>query len=370
MATRLNPEEEAEIHGDVLEEVLSHVSSVDLVSASHVSKRWRGSVSSSLRHNNPPKPWLLLHTQSTRSPHATVSYAYDPRSNVWITIRRPSIEYVSSLRSSAANFLYMLSPSSFSFSLDPLHSDWCAVDPPRVWRQDPVVARVGDSVVVAGGACYFELDPLAVEIYDLRARAWCTCESMPPNLKDSAASQWLSYAATNEKLIVVEKQTGLTHWLDPDTKSWSGPIVLNPSQPVRSYHIGCSGGRLIVIGICPIENAETVKVWRIGENDFSFEEIGEMPEEFVTGLKSSWEEITIDIRVAGNLVYAYNSSEAEELVACELVGGGRCRWWKVRNVVAREGLISKTSVFACSEVGIGELQRAMTMKKWRFEVVQ
>lgn len=367
MGMRLN-QEEAEIHGDVLEAVLSHVPAVDLVSASHVSKWWRSAVSSSLRHHNPPKPWLIIYTQSDRPPHATAAHAYDPRSNVWISIRRPSIEYVSSIRSSGANFLYMLSPSTFSFSLDPLHSDWCAVAPPSVWRQDPVVARVGDAIVVAGGACYFEDDPLAVEIYDLRARVWCTCESMPLNLKDSAASQWLSCAATNGKLIVVHKQTGLTHWFDPETKSWSGPFVMNPSQPVRSYHIGCSGGRLIVIGICPTENAETVKVWRIGENDFSFKEIGEIPEEFVSGLKSSYGEISIDIRVAGNLVYVYNSSEAEELVACELVGAVACRWWRVGNVVAREGMISKTSVFACSEVGIGELQSVMTTKKWRFEV--
>lgn len=368
METRLN--EEAEIHGDVLEAVLSHVPSVDLVSASHVSSCWRGAVSSSLRHHNPPKPWLLLHTQSTRSPHATTSHAYDPRSGVWINIRRPPIEFVSALRSSAANFLYMLSPSSFAFSLDPLHSDWCTVAPPRVWRQDPVVARVGDAVVVAGGACYFEDDPLAVEIYDLRARAWCTCDSMPPALKDSASSPWLSAAATNEKLVVVEKQTGLTHWFHPETRSWSGPFVLSPSQPVRSYHIGCSGSRLILIGIIPVEQGETVKIWRVLEDDFSFEEIGEMPGDFVSGLRNSFGDLSIDVRAAGGFVYVYSSSEAEEVVACELKDGGGCRWWKAANVVARGGMISKTAVFSCCEVGIDELQRAMTKKKWRFEVAE
>lgn len=370
MATRRNEEEEAEIHGDVLEAILSHVPSVDLVSASHVSKWWRGAVASSLRHNNPPKPWLILHTQSTRHPHATAAYAYDARSDVWIRIRRPSIEYVAVLRSSAANCLYMLSPSSFAFSVDPLHSDWCAVSPPRVWRQDPIVAKVGGAVVVAGGACYFEEDELAVEIYDLQQRDWRRCESMPPTMKDSAASTWLSAAATDEKLFLVDKQNGLTHWFDLENESWSGPFVLNPSQPVRSFRIGCSGGGLILTGICPIENDETIKLWRIGETDFNLEEIGEMPEEFVSGLKNDSEDFSIDIRAAGSLVYVYNPSAAEEVVACELTAGGGCRWWKVRNVVARDGMITMTSSITCAEVGIGELQRAMTAKSWRFEVVQ
>nr|QNT17567.1 Kelch repeat F-box 3 protein [Salvia miltiorrhiza] len=372
MATRLNQEEEAEIHGDVLETVLSHVPSVDLVSASHVSKWWRGAVSSSLRHQNPPKPWLILHTQSTRPPHATAAHAYDPRSDVWIRIRRPPIEYVAALHSSsAASLLYMLSPSAFAFSTDPLHSDWTIASPPRVWRMDPIVARVGGAVVVAGGACYFEDDPLAVEIYDLRTRAWRAGESMPPTLKDSAAAAWLSAAATVEKLLLVEKQTGLTHWFDPISNSWSGPIVLKPSQPVRSCHVSFSSSSgLIMIGICPIENKETVKLWRIGENDFSFEEIGEMPEECVAGLKSDSVDFSIDVRVASNLVYVYNSPAAEEVVACEITtGGGGCRWWKVRNVVARDGMILNTSVFTCAEVGIGDLQRAITAKSWQFEVV-
>lgn len=371
MATRRSEEAEAEIHGDVLEAILSHVTSVDLVSASHVSKWWRGAVSSSLRHSNPPKPWLILHAQSTRHPRATAAYAYDARSDVWIRILRPSIECAAAvLRSSSAGCLYTLSPSGFAFSVDPLHSEWRAVSPPRVWRQDPVVAAVGGAVVVAGGGCYFEDDELAVEIYDLRQRAWRRCESMPPTMKDSAASTWLSAAATAEKLYLVDKQTGLTHWFDPETDSWSDPIALNPNQPVRSFHIGSSTGGLIVTGICPIENEETIKLWRIGETDFSMEEIGEMPEEFVAGLKNDSEDFSIDIRSEGSLVYVYNPSAAEVVVACELTAGGGCRWWTATNPMARDGMIAMTSSFTCAEVGIGELQRAMKAKSCRFEVIQ
>ncbi|KAL0408596.1 UNVERIFIED_CONTAM: F-box/kelch-repeat protein [Sesamum radiatum] len=122
--------EEVEIHGDVLETILSHVPLLHLVSACRVSKWWRYAVSSSLHHHNPPKPWLILHTQATRFPHATAAHAYDPRSPLWIKISQPSIDYVSALKSSNSNFLYMLSPSKFSFSLDPLNCNWRTVDPP------------------------------------------------------------------------------------------------------------------------------------------------------------------------------------------------------------------------------------------------
>ncbi|KAG8383189.1 hypothetical protein BUALT_Bualt05G0158700 [Buddleja alternifolia] len=361
--------EEATIHGDVLETILSHVPLIDLVSASHVSKSWRHAVSSSLRHLNPPKPWLSLHTQSTRHPYATTTHAYDPRSNTWIKISRPLIDYASALKSSDSNFLYMLSPSKFSFSFDPLNSNWCHVSPPSVWRTDPIVARVGDAVVIAGGACDFEDDPLAVEIYDLNARAWSTCESMPADLKDSAAAAWLSIATTAEKLVVADKHSGVTHWFDPVTKSWSDPFVLDPNQTLSSYNIGFSNNSLILIGFCRNENIDRVKIWRFCDEDYNlFEEIGEMPLDYVIKLKSKcFGNFCIDTRVAGNIVYVYNTWEAEEVVACELVAGGGCRWWGVSNVVAREGMIVDRLVFSCSDVGIKELRRAMAVKNWRFE---
>ncbi|KAL0327273.1 UNVERIFIED_CONTAM: F-box/kelch-repeat protein [Sesamum angustifolium] len=362
--------EEVEIHGDVLETILSHVPLLHLVSASRVSKWWRYAVSSSLHYHNPPKPWLILHTQATRFPHATAAHAYDPRSGLWIKISQPSIDYVSALKSSNSSFLYMLSPSKFSFSLDPLNCNWRSVDPPLVWRTDPIVARVGDSVIIAGGACDFEDDPLAVEIYNLKTRAWCTGQSMPRNLKDSAASPWLSIATTTEKLVVADKQSGVTYWFDPETKSWSEPFVLDPCQPISSYHIGCSNNSLILVGVCRIEQAERVKVWRVDGEGLSCKEIGEMPQELVARLKSkSYENSPIDIRVTGNIVYVYNTWKAEEVVAGELMGGGGCRWWSMRNVVAREEMVGERLVFSCSEVGIEELQKAIRMKNCRFEEV-
>ncbi|KAH6828218.1 hypothetical protein C2S53_019315 [Perilla frutescens var. hirtella] len=362
----MEEEEELEFHADVLESILSHVPLVDLVSASHVSKSWSDAVSSSLRHHSKPRPWLILHTQARRNPYAAVAHAYDPRSDVWIEISRPPMTYISGLKSSHSNFIYMLSSSRFSFSSDPLNFEWHHVEPPLVWRQDPIVARVGDSVVIAGGGCDFEDEPLAVEIYDLNARVWHFCDSMPGNLRDSAASSWLSIAVAGEKLVVTDKVSGETYWFDPETKSWSERFYLRTGQPVVSYNIGCANDSLILIGLCRIENVERVKIWRVVvREDFECEEIGEMPSEYVEKLRSesSAGKCSIKVRAGGSVVYVYNDMwDVEEVVACELVGGGGCRWWSVRNAVAAERRADRL-VFTCAAVGIDELERVMRAGK-------
>lgn len=121
------------IHGYVLESILSRMSLIDLVPASQVSKGWNGAVFSSLRHLITPKPWLIVHTHSTRPNAPNTMLAYDPRCGTWIKIEsRPSIKLDTVKRSSNPNLLFALSPSKLSFSLDPLHLTWHHVDPPKV----------------------------------------------------------------------------------------------------------------------------------------------------------------------------------------------------------------------------------------------
>ncbi|KAL1550854.1 F-box/kelch-repeat protein-like protein [Salvia divinorum] len=360
-------EKEFEFHADVLEGILSHVPLVDLVSASRVSKSWGDAMSSSLRHRNPPRPWLILHA------HAAAAHAYDPRSGVWIKISQPLMPYAAGgLRSSHSSFVYILSSSRFSFSSDPLNLEWHHAEPPLVWRQDPIVARVGDSVVVAGGGCDFGDEPLAVEIYDLKTRAWRFCDSMPGNIRDSPVSSWLSIAVAAEKLVVADKASGQMHSFDPETSSWYGPFDLRigEAKSVVSYNIGCSNNILIVVAFYQIENVERVKIWRAVGDDFECEQIGEMPLEYVARLKSDSSGYcsSINVRVGGNVVYVYSDMwDVEEVVACELVvGGGGCRWWSVRNAVARKKT-AEMWVYTCAEVGIDELQRANNVR-FEYEV--
>ncbi|KAA8533164.1 hypothetical protein F0562_033303 [Nyssa sinensis] len=363
-------EQEAPIHGDILEAILSHVPLTDLVPASCVSKAWKRAVFSSLRNFNRLKPWLIVHTQSSRSPYATTTHAYDPRSHVWVEIRQPPIRYVSALRSSHSNLLYMLSPSKLSFSFDPLHLTWHHVDAPLVWRTDPIVALVGHRIVVAGGACDFEDDPLAVEIYDVESRTWDTCQSMPAVLKDSAASTWLSVASNNHKLFVIEKHSGVTHVFDPETKTWYGPYDLRPDQRIFFSVIAFSSNRLVLVGLIGgSDTVESLKLWEVDCETFECREIGEMPLTLVEKLKTeNFQLSSVSVCLTGNFVYLYNPLDVELVFVCEFVDGG-CMWRSIRNVVANDRTKMERFVLTCSTVGIDEVKAALRSENRRFVIL-
>ncbi|KAK9277443.1 hypothetical protein L1049_006986 [Liquidambar formosana] len=362
-------EEEAPIHGDVLEAVFSHVPLIDLVSPCFVSKAWKRTVSSCLRSFKTVKPWLIVYTLCTRSTYVTTAHAYDPRSHVWIEIKRPQIKYVSAVRSSHSTLLYVLSASKFSFSFDPLHLKWHHADSPRVWRTDPIVAVVGHLIVIAGGVCDFENDPLAVEIYDLETRTWATCQSMPIKLKDSAAATWLSVAVNDRKMFVTEKSSSIMYSFDPNTMNWEGPYDLRPDPCMFFSAIVFVGDRLILVGLIgDAENVKSVKMWEVNGEPFECREVGVMPTVMVEKLRGENSELaSIGVSAAGDLVYIYKPSEPEEVVVWEF-GGGEGRWRSVRNTIVNDGNRMGRFVFSCSEVRIDDLQKAFGLENWKFTV--
>ncbi|XP_057419295.1 F-box/kelch-repeat protein At1g23390-like [Lotus japonicus] len=366
-------EREAPIHGDILEAILSHVPLIHLVPARHVSKSWKRALSSSLRHVSPVKPWLTVHTQSPRAPHVTTSHAYDPRSRSWIQIHAPpSSQSSSPLRSSHSTLIYTLSPTGFSFSLDPLGLEWHHAPPPRVWRVDPVVACVGGCIIVAGGACDFEDDPLAVEMYDAGSRTWSRCESMPEILKGSTASTWLSVAVAGDRVHVTEKNSGVTYSFDSETKSWLGPYELRPEEGVFYCVTGTVRGRLVVAGMVgEAENVKGVKLWEVkGElgigSKYWCEELGAMPKAMVAKMKGDdgcGVMASISVTTVGDYVYLVNLWEPEEMVVCEFADRGGCAWRSVRNeAVAR----MERMVFCGGYVGVEDLECAVAQKNCKF----
>ncbi|KAI4328208.1 hypothetical protein L6164_020580 [Bauhinia variegata] len=368
MAVEQPREVEAQIHGDILETIFSHVPLTDLVPVSHVSKAWMRAVAFSIRHVSPIKPWLVVHTQSNRNPHVTTAHAYDPRSHVWVEIHRPSMKHVSAVRSSHSVLLYTLTPTQFSFSFDPLHLAWHRVDAPRVWRTDPVVAVVGHRVVVAGGTSDFEDDPLAVEMYNMKTRSWETCASMPDTLKYSTASAWLSAAVDEHRLYVTEKNSGLTYSLDPNTKKWHGPYSLRPDQNVFFCVTGTIQDRFVVAGLVgDAENVKSVRLWEIrDESELECcEVLGEMPKEMVEKMKGESGCVpSIGMASVGDFLYIYNPSEPEEIIACE-VEHGKCKWGCVRNAALNDGSRMHRLVVSCADVTMEDLQRAVS-ENWRF----
>ncbi|GAV70612.1 Kelch_1 domain-containing protein [Cephalotus follicularis] len=370
--TKEEEEEEAAatIHGDILEAILSHLPLIFLPPACHVSLAWHHAAFSSLGYNK-IKPWLILHNQNTRKSHEATMHAYDPRSHLWIQVMQPlaSMTYqVSTLRSSTSAILYMLSPSKFSFSVDPLHLTWQHVDPPRVWRADPVVALVGHKVVLAGGTHFFEDDALSVEMYDTETGSWDTCDSMPDILRDSAASTWLSVAVNDNKMYVADKASGVTAWFDPITKTWRGPYDLLPEGNVYHSVIGSLNDRLILVGLIgDAEDVKSVKMWEVDTELVKLREIGEMPNSLVNRLKGeSCYMTSIGVNMMGDHVYIHNPAAPHEIVVCEMVVKGMCEWGSVRNEAVNDPMC--TLVFTCSDVGLADLDRAFMSEKRSFVV--
>ncbi|XP_014519451.1 F-box/kelch-repeat protein At1g23390 [Vigna radiata var. radiata] len=350
--------EESPIHGDILEAILSHVPLIHLVPVCHVSNSWKRAVSSSLAHLRPIKPWLIVLTQNPRASHVTKLHGYDPRSHVWLEIKNYTCPHSSPVRSSHSSLLYTLTPAEFAFSLDALHLHWNHAPSPRVWRTDPIVARVGSRVVVAGGACEFEDDPLAVEIYDVESCAWETCPSMPELLKDSTASSWLSVAVTGEVMHLTEKHSGLTYSFDTVTKKWEGPFDLRPDESVFHCVTGTLGERLMVAGLVGgFGNVRSVKLWEVpGGLGSGMVEVGEMPKEMLWKVMGGLELGSVEVTWIGDFVYLRNTSVAEELVVCEVVNGVGCEWRSVRNVAVKHGA---RMVMCGGDVCMEDLQRAV-----------
>ncbi|XP_057448500.1 F-box/kelch-repeat protein At1g23390-like [Lotus japonicus] len=365
MAAQWELAEEAPIHGDVLETILSHVPLIHLVPACHVSNTWKHAVFSSLAHTRTIKPWLIILTQSTRASHVITAHAYDPRSHVWVEMKLPHPlkghpSATAAVRSSHSTLLYTLSPAEFAFSIDALHLDWHHAPAPRVWRTDPIVARVGQRVVVAGGACDFEDDPLAVEMYDMESNTWVMCQSMPAMLKGSSGSTWLSVAVAGEAVLVTEESSGMTFCFDTVSMKWDGPYDLCPDQSVGYCVTGMLGKRLMVAGVVGDgEDVKAVKLWAVkgGLGSGMMEEVGEMPEELLEKFKGDSDELgSLEVTWVGNFVYLRNTLEIEELVMCEVVNGSRCEWRSVRNAAVDGG----TRMVVCgSEVRLEDLQSAM-----------
>ncbi|AES96155.2 putative F-box domain, kelch-type beta propeller [Medicago truncatula] len=374
-AIKREPKQEAPIHGDVLETIFSFVPLIDLVPSCHVSKSWNKTVFSSLTHVRQIKPWLIVLPQTSRASRVTIAHAYDPRSHAWlqITKHQPLInktQEIPAIRSSHSTLLYTLSPSEFTFSLDALQLEWHKAPSPRVWRTDPIVARVGNCVVVAGGACEFEDDPLAVEMYNMESRDWVNCQSMPMTLKTSSASSWLSVAVVGETMLVTEKNSGVTYTFNTTTMDWEGPYYLRPDDKSVLYTVtGTLSEKLTVAGLVGEPgNVREVKLWAVKEEiDSGMEEIGSMPKEMVEKLRGDSEFGSVEAIWVGNLVYLRNTLVLDELVVCEVVNGNLCEWRSVKNAAVDGGT---RMVFCGGDVKMEDLQRAVLSEKQTFSMKQ
>ncbi|KAK1280028.1 hypothetical protein QJS04_geneDACA002795 [Acorus gramineus] len=347
------------LYGDLLREIISHVPLLHLLSAVHVSRSWRLAVSLSLRDDpSRAKPWLVLHFQSPRDPSRHRARAYDPHSRAWLHLH-PRVPPRVPLRASHSPLLFQLTPSRLSVSADALASSWSDLGAPRVWRSDPVVASFGGGcAVVAGGACGFEGEPLAVEVRDPISRAWTPAPPVPEEFKGSDSATWLSVAVAGDSMHVHERMSGLSCSFDPAAKIWEKPFRMRPDPSIFYSEIVSDGEDLIVVGISgEPERVNGLRIWRVNREASDLDLMGEMPKEMVESLKAEDESLpSIGVASTGGIAYVYNPTRPIEIFFCDFSNGGRVTEWG--RVVKMDGWDSMDRiVVSCSTVGIDDLRR-------------
>ncbi|KAF3334687.1 F-box/kelch-repeat protein [Carex littledalei] len=372
-----------DLYGDVLEAVVTRVPTIDLIPASRVSREWRCAIRSSLCRQPRRSPWLLLrHLRHSSSPIFSL-HAFDPFSSSWVSVPQnsPSSDNKSNgtmvfLCGSTGDRLHSLSISSMVVSEDPFGTAWRkATKAPKVWRKDAVVAEVGRWVVVAGGGCPMVLEEGeevgAVEVYDKHSGAWESAEPIPEGFDGSTSATWLSVAAYDDRLYVMEKKTGLVGLFDPKTKRWGPTCQPRPDPTVQSWAVVIGhDDRLLVVGVGPACQSTTkVRFWEVNREtlqgaDNQLEE--EMPREMVErlfpseeGYDDTWKSYSVEVCGTERGGYVYNPLEMRNGVVfyefAEEKGKIVGRWeWVPLPERVRECWMGRIE-FGCSAVSLDEL---------------
>ncbi|XP_062218872.1 F-box/kelch-repeat protein At1g23390-like [Phragmites australis] len=376
------------LHGDVLESVVARVPAADLAATARVSREWLRAVRATLRWRPRRLPWLVVHLQGSGRRSTA---AYDPNSGAWFTVpatRHATPSHVRLLRGARGDRVCAISLSGLDVAGGPLGTAACVVlKAPSVWRVDPVFAAVGDRVVALGGACQLALaegeDAAAVEVHE--GGGWTACEPMPDALRESAAATWLSAAATDQRVYLVERTTGWASWFDPANRRWGPSHRLVPDAAVSTWGVapGRAGAdeRLVLFGAkradMEAECRVVVQAWEVNgdtleptpalSNDAMPIEMSErlFPCEDEDGEEEDLDDTPPSIGVCGYATggYVYNAAEpANGAVLYELREGKAdgsatavARWEWVPCAPALRAEPLGRAILACSPVGLDQL---------------
>lgn len=355
--------------GELADEILRRLSTADLAAALCVSPAWRRAVHAALRCCPRRKPWLFLHTQRRRSSgELAAAHAYDPHSCTWLRVPaasapRPSLSAAVGAVP-CADLLYELTPSRLTLRHGSLGGTWRRVGEPRAWRTDPVVAAVGEQLVIAGGAWE---DPCDVEVFRTDGRAppgggAAACEPLPEAFRASASATFLSAAAEGRKVHVIERSSGLFCSLDVETRKWGPTRELRPDPSVCVSAISSSGeGLLLLAGLQQDGDGggASLKLWAVDGDTLACTAIGEMPKEMADRLGNAGDlslSSSFEFTAVGDFGYIYRPSDPTAIFSCEIAAGG-CNWTEVQAAppaAAAENPMDRY-VFTCSRVGIEDL---------------
>ncbi|OEL17801.1 hypothetical protein BAE44_0021179 [Dichanthelium oligosanthes] len=339
------------LYGDVLESVVERVPAPDLAAAARVSREWLRAVRAALRRRPRRLPWLVAHVQEARGGRRRAA-AYDPCAGAWLAVPAPP-------RHAA-----------------PSHPR----RPRRAVAPAPATPR-RRTLALADGE-----DAAAVEVHE--GGGWTACEPMPDALRDSASATWLSAAATDQRVYLVERATGWASWFDPASRRWGPTCRLGPDPAVTTWGVapGRAGAdeRLVLFGAKRADKGAectaVVQAWEVDAD--TLEPIPSassdaMPPELSARLFPRDEEEDLDdidpeplsIGVCGNAAggYVYNAAEPSHgAVLYELreeeegkAKGAVARWEWVPCAPAVQAEPLGRAILACSPVGLDELALAV-----------
>jgi hypothetical protein len=282
-----------------------------------------------------------------------------------------------------------LSLSGLAVAGDPLGSAACVdLDAPAVWRVDPVLAAVGGRVVALGGACRLALaegeDAAVVEVHEEES-GWTACEPMPGALREYAAASWLSAAATEQRVYLVERTAGWASWFDPACRRWGPTRRLGLDNAVSNWGVapGRAGAeeRLVLFGAKRAEkeaecSAVVIEAWELDGDTLepiSSPSTDAMPSGLSEKLfprdddreeddDDDWDDTSLSLGVRGNAAggYVYNAAEpCNGAVLYELregkATGSVARWeWVPCAPAVRADPLGR-AILACSPVGLDDL---------------
>uniref|UniRef100_A0A0E0EQF2 Uncharacterized protein n=1 Tax=Oryza meridionalis TaxID=40149 RepID=A0A0E0EQF2_9ORYZ len=382
------------LHGDVLESVVERVPAPDLAAAALVSREWLRAVRAALRRRMLRLPWLVVHPIHLRG-QRRLAAAYDPRSAAWLAVpTSPAARHgatpppqphshVRLVRGASGDRVCAFSLSGLAVARDALGMDddalVVALKAPGVWRVDPVLAAVGGLVVAMGGACRLALgdgeDASAVEVHE--RGGWTHCGAMPAALRvSSAAATWLSVAATDQRVYVADRATGMASWFDPAKQQWGPTCRLRPDDAVSTWGIAAgraAAEKIILFGAKHAGSRVVIRSWEVDGDSLSLSHGAAvaahdtMPSEMSERLFPHGDEEETSppsIGVCGNAAggYVYNAAvPATGAVLYELRRGGaeggaveRWAWVACAPVVAEAEALGRV-ILACSPVGLHEL---------------
>ncbi|XP_020584960.1 F-box/kelch-repeat protein At1g23390 [Phalaenopsis equestris] len=344
---------ESPLQGDLLESIFSHVPTIDLLSALHVSRTWRRAVLSSI-HRRPNRPWFFIHFLRRRGHHRRrgLSAAYDPHSQCWYIL-----PHVTPPPPITCPFLRIAVP------FQPLAATWSLLPPPLLHRNDAVISLVNHTLIIAGGVCELGDRTCAVESLALDSASfeWENCEPMPESLRESAAATWLAVAASNNRLYVVERgDPGRLAWFDLALGRWSSLRRVRLSSNVLSISaIGMGpdaldgADRLIVVGLM---DYGALGIWEVEPDKCGIREIGMLPPEAVARIAGEGGEgmPAVGFLSLGGFGFLYELEGRGEVFACEF-GSGKWNWEGIGWPPVVEEDPTAMVVFGCAVPAVEDL---------------